>query len=93
MLGGDSLSRAASGSVLLFSQLGNPGSLVQKILSCFLIRAKRLARAIIPTTRMCLELMDALDLTDKRVLDLGCGSGILGIAAVKMGGRCIRIRH
>jgi ribosomal protein L11 methyltransferase len=37
-----------------------------------------------PTTRMCLELLDALDLMEKRVLDLGCGSGILAIAAAKM---------
>ena len=37
-----------------------------------------------PTTRMCLELMEGLDLAGKRVADVGCGSGILGIAAAKL---------
>lgn len=37
------------------------------------------------TTKMCLELLEAADLAGKSVLDLGCGSGILAIAAVKMG--------
>ena len=34
------------------------------------------------TTRMCLEVLDGMDLREKKVLDLGCGSGILGIAAL-----------
>lgn len=37
------------------------------------------------TTRMCLEWLDANDLAGKRVLDFGCGSGILGIAALLLG--------
>ena len=37
------------------------------------------------TTYMCLQLMQRLDFTDKRVIDVGTGSGILGIAAVKLG--------
>ena len=37
------------------------------------------------TTRMCLKVLDGLDLTGKRVLDLGCGSGILGIGALVLG--------
>lgn len=36
-----------------------------------------------PTTRMCLEELEKL--TPKTVLDLGCGSGILGIAALLLG--------
>ena len=36
-----------------------------------------------PTTRMCLEQLQKL--TPRRVLDLGCGSGILGIAALLLG--------
>ena len=38
-----------------------------------------------PTTALCLEWLDQHDIRDARVLDLGCGSGILAIAAVKLG--------
>ena len=38
-----------------------------------------------PTTRMCLELLERHVEPGDRVLDLGCGSGILSIAAVKLG--------
>jgi ribosomal protein L11 methyltransferase len=38
-----------------------------------------------PTTRLCLELLEAGDLRGKLVADVGCGSGILSIAAVKLG--------
>jgi ribosomal protein L11 methyltransferase len=40
-----------------------------------------------PTTAMCLEWLDGLDLTDKTVVDFGCGSGILAIAALKLGAK------
>lgn len=40
-----------------------------------------------PTTALCLEWLAAQDLTDKVVLDYGCGSGILAIAALKLGAR------
>ena len=38
-----------------------------------------------PTTAMCLEWLDGLDLAGKRLLDYGCGSGVLAIAALKLG--------
>jgi ribosomal protein L11 methyltransferase len=37
------------------------------------------------TTALCLEWLDSLDLNGKTVIDYGCGSGILAIAALKLG--------
>lgn len=39
-----------------------------------------------PTTRLCLEWLARQTLQDHSVLDYGCGSGILAIAAAKFGG-------
>lgn len=40
-----------------------------------------------PTTRMCLERLERYAPTAEAVLDLGCGSGILSIAALCLGAR------
>ncbi|MGB2287201.1 MAG: 50S ribosomal protein L11 methyltransferase [Porticoccaceae bacterium] len=40
-----------------------------------------------PTTHLCLRWLDQQDLTDKTVVDYGCGSGILGIAALLLGAK------
>ncbi|GAB4257709.1 MAG: 50S ribosomal protein L11 methyltransferase [Methylomicrobium sp.] len=40
-----------------------------------------------PTTALCLEWLAEHDLTGKRVIDYGCGSGILAVAAVLLGAR------
>ena len=39
------------------------------------------------TTRMCLEILEKMELGGKQVLDLGFGSGILSIAAIQLGAR------
>ena len=39
------------------------------------------------STRLCLSLMNEVDLSSKNVIDTGCGSGILGIAALKKGAK------
>jgi ribosomal protein L11 methyltransferase len=38
-----------------------------------------------PTTALCLNWLDGVDLTGKTVIDYGCGSGILAIAAALLG--------
>lgn len=38
-----------------------------------------------PTTRLCLQWLDQANLAGKRVIDYGCGSGILAIAAARLG--------
>lgn len=40
-----------------------------------------------PTTALCLEWLDGQALTDCTVTDYGCGSGILGIAALLLGAK------
>jgi ribosomal protein L11 methyltransferase len=37
------------------------------------------------TTAMCLEWLDGAQLAGKRVIDFGCGSGVLAVAALKLG--------
>jgi ribosomal protein L11 methyltransferase len=38
-----------------------------------------------PTTALCLQILDSLPVRGRNVIDYGCGSGILGIAALKLG--------
>ncbi|MAL97335.1 50S ribosomal protein L11 methyltransferase [Hydrocarboniclastica marina] len=40
-----------------------------------------------PTTALCLRWLDSADLINKEVIDYGCGSGILGLAALLLGAR------
>jgi len=43
-----------------------------------------------PTTALCLEWLDAQPLDELQVVDYGCGSGILGIAALLLGARHVQ---
>jgi ribosomal protein L11 methyltransferase len=38
-----------------------------------------------PTTALCLTDLDGMDLAGRKVVDYGCGSGILAVAALKLG--------
>ena len=38
-----------------------------------------------PTTALCLEWLDRADLAGKTLVDYGCGSGVLALAALKLG--------
>jgi ribosomal protein L11 methyltransferase len=42
-----------------------------------------------PTTALCLRWLDAQTLTGKTCADYGCGSGILAVAALKLGADCV----
>ena len=47
-----------------------------------------------PTTALCLEWLDNSDLSGKTIIDYGCGSGILAIAALRLGaGRAIAVDY
>ena len=40
-----------------------------------------------PTTALCLRWLDGVELNNIEVIDFGCGSGILAVAALKLGAR------
>lgn len=42
-----------------------------------------------PTTALCLEWLDGARIADREVIDYGCGSGVLGLAALLLGARSV----
>jgi ribosomal protein L11 methyltransferase len=47
-----------------------------------------------PTTALCLTWLDGIDLRGKTIVDYGCGSGILALAALKLGAeRALAVDH
>ena len=42
-----------------------------------------------PTTELCLRWLDSIDTENKTVTDYGCGSGILGVAALLLGAKSV----
>ncbi len=42
-----------------------------------------------PTTRMCMECLEQLPVAGSEVADVGCGSGILAVAAMMLGARSV----
>ncbi len=47
-----------------------------------------------PTTALCLEWLDGADLRGRTLIDYGCGSGILALAALKLGAsRAVAVDH
>jgi ribosomal protein L11 methyltransferase len=43
-----------------------------------------------PTTALCLQILESLPVAGRTVIDYGCGSGILGLAALKLGAAHVR---
>lgn len=43
-----------------------------------------------PTTRLCMEILEDLQPLDQSLFDIGTGSGVLAIAALKLGARPVR---
>lgn len=43
------------------------------------------------TTSLCVELMQKVDIKNKTVLDIGCGSGVLGLCAAKLGAKKVTL--
>lgn len=42
-----------------------------------------------PTTSLCLQWLDQAELANKSLIDYGCGSGILALAALKLGAKSV----
>lgn len=80
----DNFPQCVSASACGSAQAGAKCRMPTRSTSCS-TRVWRLSTGTHPTTSLCLQWLDGLDLTGKTIIDFGCGSGILAIAALKLG--------
>lgn len=82
-------SRKVGARVTIRPTWEDPGAIAEDEVEIVLDPGQAFGTGDHPTTRLCLELMQELPLEGATVYDLGCGSGILAIAACKLGAKTV----
>jgi len=73
------------GRVMIVPSWTEPAAPEDGVVTLILDPGMAFGTGLHPTTRDCLELLSQLSPMPQRVLDVGCGSGILLLAALKLG--------